>query len=143
MFAVVALFVVACGAPPGPSTSGQTTSSSTLGQVHPGRIDRVRGALPDGYETADITGRIAPVALWGFGPGWTADPPQCGALAEPLVEPVTTKGWSGSGPGGIVYAVVAQGQASLDPALIRRVWGLDAVGGTHVRQRHTGRRAGR
>ncbi|HEX2283519.1 MAG TPA: DUF5642 family protein, partial [Mycobacterium sp.] len=73
--------------------------------------------LPDGYEVADVAGRIAPVAFWGFGAEWTADPPQCGVLADPVVDDGSARGWSGSGAGGIVYAAVADGRP-LDPVLL-------------------------
>jgi hypothetical protein len=41
-------------------------------------------------------------------------------LADPVVEVETTRGWSGSGPGGIVYAVVARSPQSvpMDPAVL-------------------------
>ena len=52
------------------------------------------------------SGVSSPLAFWGFEPQWSADPPQCGALADlgPGAEPV--HGWSASGAGGIVYVVV-------------------------------------
>jgi Domain of unknown function (DUF5642) len=111
MFAVVALGAAACSAPPAPSPNTPPPSEA---QVNPARIDRARDHLPDGYEVADVAGRVAPVALWGFGAEWTADPPQCGMLADPVL--VDGRGWSASGPGGIVYAVAADG-GSPDPAL--------------------------
>jgi len=86
--------------------------------------------LPAGYEIADLAGRVAPLAFWGFGPQWAADPPQCGVLSDPPVDGATIRGWSGSGPGGIVYVVAAGGSggqersdpgnvpAAVDPALI-------------------------
>jgi hypothetical protein len=89
--------------------------------VDPARIDRARTELPDGYEVADIAGRVAPVAQWGFGEDWTADPPQCGVLADPADDPATRTGWSASGPGGIVYAVVAGSppqSVRLDPTAV-------------------------
>jgi hypothetical protein len=89
--------------------------------VNPGYIARARAELPAGYEVADFSGRPAPAGLWGFGAGWAADPPQCDALANPVVDAVTMKGWSGSGPGGTVYAVVAGSPANpitLDPSLV-------------------------
>jgi hypothetical protein len=58
------------------------------------------------------------LAQWGYGPDWTADPPQCGALAEPAVDPSTVRGFSASGEGGIVYAVAADGAAPADPVLL-------------------------
>ena len=97
----------------------------------------MRGDLPDGYEVADLAGPAAPVALWGFGAQWSAEPPQCGALADPVAEPATTKGWSGSGTGGIVYAVVA-GSTARSGGSIRRVTArmraMDVVG--RANQRH-------
>jgi hypothetical protein len=75
-------------------------------QVKPANIAKVRGDLPAGYEVSDITDRAPPAALWGFGPGWSANPPQCGALADPVADGAVTRGWSASGGGGIVNAVV-------------------------------------
>ncbi|MGV0873116.1 DUF5642 family protein [Mycolicibacterium sp. XJ879] len=114
MVATLALAAAACGTPPVP-----TPTSTTELRVNPARIDRVRGDLPAGYEFTGIADGTAPAALWGYGEGWTADPPQCGALADPIPEATTTAGWSASGPGGIVYAVVlgAPHPVGLDPAL--------------------------
>jgi hypothetical protein len=86
-------------------------------QVNPARIDRARDELPEGYEVANIAGPVRPVVWWGFGAQSTADPPQCGVLADPLVDAASTRGWSGSGAGGIVYAVVSESAESLDPAV--------------------------
>lgn len=57
------------------------------------------------------------MAFWGFGPQWVADPPQCGVLSDPPVDGATIRGWSGSGPGGIVYVLAAGsgGQERSDP----------------------------
>jgi hypothetical protein len=92
----------------------------------------VRTALPSGYEVAALSGTPAPVAYWGLGPDWTADPPRCGALADPVPGAAATRGWSASGAGGIVYAVVAQSAATLDPSL------LDECGQWTVSAGHTG-----
>jgi Domain of unknown function (DUF5642) len=116
LFAVPVLFAAACGHSPPPAPSTATSVSST--QVNPARVDRVRGQLPSGYEFTPLTGRVAPVAFWGLAPDWTADPPRCGALADPVADATTTKGWSASGAGGIVYAVVAASKSTLDPSLI-------------------------
>jgi hypothetical protein len=86
--------------------------------VNPARIDRVRTELPSGYEVAALSGRAAPIVFWGLGPDWTADPQRCGALADPVAGGATTRGWSASGAGGIVYAVVATSAATLDQSLI-------------------------
>jgi Domain of unknown function (DUF5642) len=118
----VALCIAGCGHPPGPSSpDGSAVPSGPSVQVKPANIAKVRGDLPVGYEVSDITGRAPPAALWGFGPGWTADPPQCGALADPVVDGAVTWGWSASGSGGIINAVVtgsSQDLIGLDPALI-------------------------
>lgn len=81
-------------------------------------MNRARHELPAGYEVAELQGRVTPLAQWGYGPNWSADPPQCGALAEPAVEPSTVRGFSASGEGGIVYAVAADGAVPVDRALL-------------------------
>jgi hypothetical protein len=108
--------VAACAQLPSSAPSTATTVSSAL--VNPARIERVRADLPSGYEVSPLAGRAAPLAFWGFGPGWTADPPRCLALADPVADAATTRGWSASGAGGIVYAVVAGSAAALDRSLI-------------------------
>ena len=79
-------------------------SSPTPAPVTPANIKRVLGRLPPGYESA-ATDLASPAALWGLGAAATADPPQCAPLAEPPPD-APAQGVSGSGPGGIVYAVV-------------------------------------
>lgn len=100
-------------------------------EVQPVNIARVQGDLPAGYEFAGLTGRTAPLALWGFGPDWVSDPPQCGALGVPAGEDARVVGWSGSGPGGIVYAAVAEARVDLDGALV------DGCGNWSVTAGHT------
>jgi hypothetical protein len=58
------------------------------------------------------------VAFWGLGPDWTADPSRCGALGDPVGGAATPRGWSASGAGGIVYAVVADSTATLEPSMV-------------------------
>lgn len=116
--AAVAVMCCAAACTGSPELSAPTSSRTVDAvTVNPVRIDRVRQALPPGYDVAAIDMRITPIALWGFGSRWTADPPQCSAWAAPAVDPATARGWSGSGPGGIVYAVVARTTAEQDPAL--------------------------
>jgi hypothetical protein len=118
LFALLAglgVCAVACG--PSPSSVPSTATSVSSTQVNPARIERVRTELPSGYEVAPLSGRAAPVAFWGLGPEWTADPPRCGALADPASDVTATRGWSASGAGGIVYAVVAASETTLDPSL--------------------------
>jgi hypothetical protein len=117
MCAAVVLLAASCGSSDDPPPATSTPATDASAQVNPARIDRVRDDLPDGYEVADLTGAVRPTALWGFGAQWSAEPPQCGPLADPAVDPASTKGWSGSGTGGIVYAVVAESTAGLDPAV--------------------------
>jgi hypothetical protein len=116
LLAALSLCMTACGQSPSSVPSTATPASSNA--VSPARIERVRTALPSGYEVAALAGRAAPVVFWGLGPDWTADPLRCGALADPVADAATTRGWSASGAGGIVYAVVAGSKATLDPSLI-------------------------
>jgi hypothetical protein len=117
LLAALSLWVAACAETP--SSAPSTASPGSSSQVNPARIDRVRTELPSGYEVAGLPGRVAtPVAFWGLGLDWTADPQRCGALADPAAGAETTRGWSASGAGGIVYAVVAASEATLDPALL-------------------------
>jgi predicted small lipoprotein YifL len=119
--ALVALcLLTACGQPGTPPAASTAPTSASKSQVNPARISRTRGDLPAGYEVADLSGPASPVAFWGFKPGWVTEPPQCGLLAGPVVDEATTKGWSGSGPGGIVHAVVAgspTAPVAFDPAV--------------------------
>lgn len=100
---IAMVLCAACGQPAAPEPPGPPSQSTQ--QLNPGRVDRVRSHLPDGYEVTDLTGRSTPVTSWGLGPRWTADPEQCGSLADPVADG-TTRGWSASGSGGIVHAVV-------------------------------------
>jgi hypothetical protein len=117
----VASVVAGCGHAGVPSTPSANAPSAAEPQVNPANISRVRGDLPAGYEVADLGGTASPAAFWGFGPGWVTEPPQCGLLAGPPTDDATSKGWSGSGPGGIVHAVVTGSPASpitFDPAVL-------------------------
>lgn len=119
----------ACGQPGAGEPAG--ASSESAGQsttVNPANIGRIQGELPKGYEFADLSGRTTPVELWGFGPDGVSDPPQCEVLAAPTGQGATVRGWSGSGPGGIVYAVVADATVGLDPAIVGECgsWSLTA-----------------
>jgi hypothetical protein len=104
----------------GPSTAGRTppaageeVAGGVASVVDPANISRVRTDLPPGYEPGDLAGRSAPVAFWGLGPQWTAEPAVCGVLAQPAGVDAPVRGWSASGPGGIVYAAVVE--AAVDP----------------------------
>lgn len=126
---VVTVSCAACGqsGTPAPPRASDAPSSVTPPEVKPVRVERVRSDLPAGYEVTDLPGRAAPLELWGFGRTWSADPAQCGALGDPAGE-AAVQGWSASGPGGIVYAVVANAAVGLDPALTAAcgTWTLSA-----------------
>ena len=86
---------------------------TTPQEVNPANIVRVRSALPQGYEVAEVSGLVSAAGLWGFGTGWTADPPQCARLADPAPSDPGTRGLSASGPGGTVFVVAS---ATMDAA---------------------------
>ena len=101
-------------------TSTTFTQPAAAG-VNPERIRRVRTEMPTGYEIADVGGYTStPVAFWGFGRGYTAEPPRCGALVDPVPDGPAS-GLSASGPGGIIYVVVVSGHVGpvgFDPVLL-------------------------
>jgi hypothetical protein len=113
-----AICVAACGETPAPAPSASAMASADRhAVVNPANIARVRDELPPDYEVVDISGAAAPLMFWGFRLGWVADPTHCGVLGDPAPGGAT-RGWSGSGAGGIVYVVVTGSPASLDPALL-------------------------
>ena len=121
-YALVALCVVtACGHPDesrGASTTGPTNAATT---VNPANITRSRSELPAGYQVGAVSGPASPVVFWGFGPGWVTEPVACGVLAGATGDDATTRGWSGSGPGGIVHVVVTGSPAApvtFEPAVL-------------------------
>lgn len=117
--ATVALLTAACAdaREPAPAPSG-----SSVHHVNPANIKRVGRDLPPGYEVTAVSGVAGPTATWGLRTGWTADPPRCAALADPAYGPgESARGISGSGSGGIVYALVMAspaGPVAPDPALV-------------------------
>jgi hypothetical protein len=119
-FNVVAVVCVgACAAPPagspGPSSSPSTSPTRAV-HVNPANIRRLRSAFPPGFEVADVGDSGSPARYWGFGPGWSADPAKCAPLADPVdSNAAAPQGVSGSGPGGIVYAVVASSPSAVPP----------------------------
>jgi hypothetical protein len=120
MAVVLTCIAVGCGRDVSPPVASPTASSTAESEVNPANIGRVRGDLPTDYEVAELSGPASPVAFWGFGPGWVTEPPRCAALAGPATDDATTRGWSGSGPGGIVHTVVTGSPTSpvtLDAAM--------------------------
>ncbi|HEX9176862.1 MAG TPA: DUF5642 family protein, partial [Mycobacterium sp.] len=97
----------ACSAPvhtPPPSPSSPAAAQAK--QVNPANIRRMRGSFPPGYEVSEIEGVASPATYWGLKPGWSAEPAECGVLADPVAG--SPQGLSGSGSGGIVYVAVAR-----------------------------------
>ncbi|BBX31478.1 hypothetical protein MMAG44476_26419 [Mycolicibacterium mageritense DSM 44476 = CIP 104973] len=115
--ACVAVCAVACGSQPAQAPTTQSTTTPAAATINPARIDRVRHDLPAGYESGVLDQRATPISLWGLRSEWVAEPEQCAELAAPGVDPATSRGWSASGPGGIVYAAVARVTAPPDSAL--------------------------
>ncbi|WP_395310160.1 DUF5642 family protein [Mycobacterium sp. AMU20-3851] len=101
------LTVAGCaGEPDAPPVTSGTAVATGSAVVDPAAVARVRSELPPGYEVGDLADHAAPASFWGMKPDWTATPAQCGVLADPA--PGTpVHGWSASGPGGIVYAMVS------------------------------------
>ncbi|MBV8177717.1 MAG: DUF5642 family protein [Mycobacterium sp.] len=120
---------------PAPAPS-QTTASR---HVNPANIRRVGRALPPDYEVSGFSGVAAPSALWGFAGRGAATPARCAALADPAgSNGQGAQGISGSGPGGIVYAVVVAaptGSVSLNESLVSqcRQWTMTAGRATTAR----------
>lgn len=104
MICLAALATLAgCAPQPLPPASSTTTAGPVA--LNPANIKRIRPAFPPGYEVADLGDPVSVAGSWGFGPGWTADPPQCAVLADPGAR--GSRGLSASGQGGTLYAVVA------------------------------------
>lgn len=99
-----------------------TPSATPVQQVNPANIKRVGRELPPGYEVTGVSGVAAPSAVWGLGADGTAAPSRCAALADPAGRRgPSVQGISGSGAGGIVYAVVtamSTGPVTLDHSLV-------------------------
>ena len=62
---VLVLLCTGCGRPSEPTPTSSTEPRAV--SINPARIDRARGAVPDGYEVAGYAGPPAPITLWGSG----------------------------------------------------------------------------
>jgi len=119
---VILLLLASCAhaRQPAPAPSQSTAPR----HVDPANIRWVRRELPPGYEVTGLSGQAAPPATWGLGGDGAASPARCAALADPAGgHGQSAQGISGSGSGGIVYAVVAAaptGPVALDPLLVNQ-----------------------
>jgi len=121
---VLTLLVTACAHSPAPTPSATSTKpSSAYGStVNPANIKRVVRELPPGYEVSTgIPSEASPRVIWGLEAGARANPPQCARLADPGDgTDQSAQGVSGSGPGGIIDAVVVAlpGPVNPDPNVV-------------------------
>lgn len=110
--------LTACSGRESPPASSTSSAPAARVVVNPANIKRIRSALPSGYEIADVAGPVSVAGLWGFGPGWSADPAQCAELVDPAPGDADARGYSASGQGGTVYVVVAPAPAAPDAGLL-------------------------
>ncbi len=103
--------LAACAGSPTPSASPASPAPLAAAVINPAAIKRIRPLLPPDYEIADVVGPVSIAGQWGFGAGWTADPPSCGPLADPAPADPHASGYSASGRGGTIYVVVAAADA--------------------------------
>jgi hypothetical protein len=105
-------------------TAPAPSPSTAARHVNPANIRWVRRELPPGYEVTGLSAHAAPSAIWGLGADGVASPARCAALADPAGgHGQSAQGISGSGSGGIVYAVVAAvptGPVALDQSLVNQ-----------------------
>jgi hypothetical protein len=119
---VMLLLLASCAHPhqPAPASSQSTPAR----HVNPANIRWVRRELPPGYEVTALSGQAAPAAVWGLGGDGAVSPARCAALADPAGgHGQSAQGFSGSGAGGIVYAVVAAaptGPLALDQSVVNQ-----------------------
>jgi uncharacterized protein DUF5642 len=126
--ALAALLLASCAHAPQPVPTPSSTRSA--GHINPGNIRRIGHDLPPGYEVTGVSGAATPPTIWGLGPKYTASPARCARLADPAgAQGQAAQGISGSGAGGIVYAVVAAAPASLDPSLVTQCRQWTMTGG--------------
>lgn len=112
-------WLTACGVATEPSPPPAADEPSGPVVIDPPRVNRARAHLPPDYEAAPLPQPATAAEFWGIGPDWSADPPQCAVLAAPGGADPPAHGWSASGAGGIVYAMVAPA-VSPEPTLVEQ-----------------------
>jgi Domain of unknown function (DUF5642) len=126
--ASVGLLLAACAHSREPAAVPSNTAATR--HINPGNIRRAGRELPPGYEVTTVSGIAAPAPSWGLGGDAAANPAPCAALVDPAGgHEKSAQGISGSGTGGIVYAVVAAaptGPVVLDESLVAgcRQWSM-------------------
>jgi len=128
------LMLAGCAASPAPAPSVTSpTPTVHAAGITPGNIRRVGRELPAGYEVSNIARAPSPRAIWGLGDHAAASPPQCLPLAEPAAgRDQPAQGVSGSGPGGIVDAVVVAAPAALPRDIVAACGHWDLTAGRTV-----------
>ena len=121
LLAVAAAVVLLAGCGHPVERAAAPSRSPATRPIDPGNIRRVRRDLPPGYEVRAISEVTTPQSIWGVGVGGAASPVRCAALADPAGgHGQSAQGFSASGAGGTLYAVVAAvaaGPVALDPSL--------------------------
>ena len=116
------LLLAACAHSPAPSATPTKSPAAHNTAVNPANIKRVVRELPPNYEvTTGIPSGASPRVIWSLEADARAKPPQCATLADPgNGRDQTAQGFSGSGAGGIVDAVVVAlpGPVNLDQGVV-------------------------
>lgn len=105
----VVLLCAACGST---TEAARPTTTAAAKPADPAAIGRMRQQLPNdlqSYEFGPLPAPAVPTTFWGMSSESAADPPACAALVAAPADGV--RGWSASGPGGIVYVSAAPGGA--------------------------------
>jgi Domain of unknown function (DUF5642) len=118
------VLLAACAHAHAPSPSAATTKSPSAhsATVNPANIKRMVRELPPNYEvTTGIPSGASPRVIWSVEADATVKPPQCATLADPgNGRDQSAQGFSASGTGGIVDAVVVAlpGPVDLDQGVV-------------------------
>jgi Domain of unknown function (DUF5642) len=130
---LLVVLLTSCAHGHAPATSATPTKSPTAhnAPVNPANIKRVVRELPPNYDvTTGIPSGAAPRVIWNLEADATARPAQCATLADPgSGRDQSAQGFSASGTGGIVDAVVVAlpGPVDLDQDVVAACgrWTMD------------------
>jgi hypothetical protein len=115
-------------------------STAASAHINPGNIRRLGRDLPQGYEVTVVSGMTAPPTVWGLAGRSLAIPGRCASLADPASgHGQSAQGISGSGAGGIVYAVVVAvpaGPVTLDQSSVALCQQWSMTGGRATARVH-------